>query len=29
MKFAEYSQVPGDVQDKLIKAHEEALNEEE
>jgi elongation factor G len=29
MKFAEYAQVPGDVQDKLIKEHEEALKEEE
>jgi len=29
MKYAEYAQVPGDVQDKLIKEHEEASKEEE
>jgi elongation factor G len=29
MKFAEYSQVPGDVQDKLLKAYEEQETEEE
>ncbi len=29
MKFAEYTQVPGDVQDKLLKAYEEQEKEEE
>lgn len=29
MKFAEYSQVPGDIQDKLLKAYEEQEKEEE
>ncbi len=29
MKFAEYAQVPGDIQDKLLKAYEEQENEEE
>jgi elongation factor G len=29
MKFAEYSQVPGDVQDKLLKAYEEQEKDEE
>lgn len=29
MKFAEYAPVPPDVQEKLIKEHEEALKEEE
>jgi elongation factor G len=29
MKFAEYSQVPGDIQDKLLKAYEEQESEEE
>jgi elongation factor G len=29
MKFGEYTQVPGDVQDKLLKAYEEQENEEE
>ncbi|HNW75888.1 MAG TPA: elongation factor G [Bacteroidales bacterium] len=29
MKFAEYAQVPGDVQDKLLKAYEEQEKEEE
>jgi elongation factor G len=29
MKFAEYAQVPGDVQEKLIKDHEEASKEED
>jgi elongation factor G len=29
MKFAEYAQVPGDVQDKLLKEYEEAQKEEE
>lgn len=28
MKFAEYSQVPGDIQDKLLKEYEESLEEE-
>ncbi len=29
MKFAEYAQVPGDIQDKLLKAYEEQESEEE
>lgn len=29
MKYAEYAQVPGDVQTKLLKEYEESLNEEE
>ncbi|MBG0783248.1 MAG: elongation factor G [Bacteroidales bacterium] len=29
MKFAEYAQVPGDVQTKLLKEYEESLKEEE
>ncbi|MGE5424529.1 MAG: elongation factor G, partial [Syntrophothermus sp.] len=29
MKFAEYTQVPGDVQDKLLKAYEEQEKDEE
>jgi elongation factor G len=29
MKFAEYTQVPGDIQDKLLKAYEEQEKEEE
>ena len=29
MKFAEYSQVPGDIQDKLLKAYEDQEKEEE
>ena len=29
MKFAEYSQVPGDIQDKLLKTYEEQEKEEE
>ncbi|MCX6250244.1 MAG: elongation factor G [Bacteroidetes bacterium] len=29
MRFAEYSQVPGDIQDKLLKAYEEQEKEEE
>lgn len=29
MKFAEYAQVPGDVQDKLLKAYEAEHKEEE
>ena len=29
MKFAEYSQIPGDIQDKLLKAYEEQEKEEE
>ncbi len=29
MKFAEYSQVPGDIQDKLLKAYEEQEKDEE
>jgi elongation factor G len=29
MKFAEYAQVPGDIQDKLLKAYEEQEKEEE
>jgi elongation factor G len=29
MKFAEYTQVPGDVQDKLLKAYEEQETDEE
>ncbi|PKP53669.1 MAG: elongation factor G [Bacteroidetes bacterium HGW-Bacteroidetes-1] len=29
MKFAEYAQVPGDVQSKLLKAYEEKLKEED
>jgi elongation factor G len=29
MKFAEYSQVPGDEQDKLLKAYEKELAEAE
>jgi elongation factor G len=29
MKFASYELVPGDVQDKLLKAYEEASKEEE
>ena len=29
MKFAEYAQVPGDIQDKLLKAYEESESEEE
>jgi elongation factor G len=29
MKFAEYAQVPGDIQEKLLKAYEEQENEEE
>lgn len=28
MKYAEYSQVPGDIQDKLLKEYEESLEEE-
>jgi elongation factor G len=28
MKFAEYSQVPGDIQDAVIKAYEEEEEEE-
>ena len=29
MKFAEYVQVPGEIQDKLLKAYEEQEKEEE
>lgn len=29
MKYAEYAQVPGDVQTKLLKEYEESLNDEE
>ena len=29
MKFAEYSQVPGDIQDKLLKAYEDQEKDEE
>jgi len=29
MKFAEYTQVPGEVQDKLLKTYEEQEKEEE
>ncbi|MDY0077109.1 MAG: elongation factor G [Bacteroidales bacterium] len=29
MKYAEYAQVPGDVQTKLLKEYEESLNEDE
>lgn len=28
MKFSEYAQVPGDIQDKLLKEYEESLDEE-
>jgi elongation factor G len=28
MKYAEYAQVPGDIQDKLLKEYEESLDEE-
>lgn len=29
MKFAEYTQVPGDIQTKLLKAYEEQEKEDE
>ena len=29
MKFAEYSQVPSDIQDKLLKAYEDQEKDEE
>jgi elongation factor G len=29
MKYAEYSQVPGDIQDKLLKAYEDQEKDEE
>jgi hypothetical protein len=29
MRFAEYSQVPGEIQDKLLRAYEEQEKEEE
>ena len=29
MKFAEYTQVPGEIQDQLLKAYEEQEKEEE